>query len=470
MRLANEIAAAAMDHCRLLLRPGMKESEAGAHVERLRPRRGHRLGRDRSSWRSASRSSGPGRGSRPSPRPATCRWQRTSRRCSRSGSAPTATGATTPRTSARASCAPSTSSSRQRCSPSTSGRSTTVARARASPSSTASFATASPRPAIPASRATRSRTGSAPARTSRPTRTRPAAARSRRAWCWRSSPGSTGRAAAGCASRTTSSSPPTALEKLSSFPDGVVLRMIWTGELNDPYRLGGKVGLYDTTLRDGEQTVGVVLDPEQKLEIARLLDELGIDRIEAGFPRVSQDDWDAVKLISDAGLQRRDLGLLARRARRPRGAGRARRERLGDRVADLGSQARGDRRLAREDARPDHRRHALRGRARDPRGLLRRRLDARAAGLLRAGLQERGRTRARRRSPSWTRSGSPRRRRSRSSSAERSSGSGPTSPCTSTGTTTSASRPRRRSRRCGPARAGCTARSTAWASAPGTRT
>jgi isopropylmalate/homocitrate/citramalate synthase len=79
--------------------------------------------------------------------------------------------------------------------------------------------------------------------------------------------------------------------------------MIWTGELNDAYREGGTVGLYDTTLRDGEQTVGVVLDPEQKLEIARLLDGLSIDRIEAGFPRVSQDDWDAVELISDAGLR-----------------------------------------------------------------------------------------------------------------------------------------------------------------------
>src|SRR5512133_1140970 len=79
--------------------------------------------------------------------------------------------------------------------------------------------------------------------------------------------------------------------------------MIWTGELNDPYVLGGSVGLYDTTLRDGEQTVGVVLDPEQKLEIAGLLDELGVDRIEAGFPRVSQDDWDAVRLISEAGLR-----------------------------------------------------------------------------------------------------------------------------------------------------------------------
>ena len=77
---------------------------------------------------------------------------------------------------------------------------------------------------------------------------------------------------------------------------------IWTGELNDAYRLGGSVGLYDTTLRDGEQTVGVVLDPGQKLEIARELDALGIDRIEAGFPRVSADDWEAVRLIAGAGL------------------------------------------------------------------------------------------------------------------------------------------------------------------------
>ena len=79
--------------------------------------------------------------------------------------------------------------------------------------------------------------------------------------------------------------------------------LIWTGALNDPFRLGGSVGLYDTTLRDGEQTVGVVLDPEQKLEIARALDELGIDRIEAGFPRVSDDDWRAVELIPAAGLR-----------------------------------------------------------------------------------------------------------------------------------------------------------------------
>jgi isopropylmalate/homocitrate/citramalate synthase len=79
--------------------------------------------------------------------------------------------------------------------------------------------------------------------------------------------------------------------------------LIWTGSLNDRYAIRGSVGLYDTTLRDGEQTVGVVLDPEEKLEIAKLLDELGIDRIEAGFPRVSEDDRRAVELISAAGLR-----------------------------------------------------------------------------------------------------------------------------------------------------------------------
>jgi isopropylmalate/homocitrate/citramalate synthase len=64
----------------------------------------------------------------------------------------------------------------------------------------------------------------------------------------------------------------------------------------------GPVGLYDTTLRDGEQTVGVVFDPEQKLEIARLLDGLGIERIEAGFPRVSAEDARAISMIAGAGL------------------------------------------------------------------------------------------------------------------------------------------------------------------------
>jgi isopropylmalate/homocitrate/citramalate synthase len=78
--------------------------------------------------------------------------------------------------------------------------------------------------------------------------------------------------------------------------------MIWTGELNRPFAFEADVAFYDTTLRDGEQTVGVVLDPEQKLEIARGLADAGVERIEAGFPRVSQEDYEAVRRIAGAGL------------------------------------------------------------------------------------------------------------------------------------------------------------------------
>ena len=80
---------------------------------------------------------------------------------------------------------------------------------------------------------------------------------------------------------------------------------IWTGDLNAKALESQPrvtVGLYDTTLRDGEQTVGVVLSPEEKLEIAKALDRAGVDRIEAGFPRVSADDARAISLILDAGL------------------------------------------------------------------------------------------------------------------------------------------------------------------------
>lgn len=81
----------------------------------------------------------------------------------------------------------------------------------------------------------------------------------------------------------------------------------WTSELNrrpevqKDFASRQAVKFYDTTLRDGEQSVGVVLTPAQKLEIARALDELGVGRIEAGFPRVSADDAEAFKLIAGGG-------------------------------------------------------------------------------------------------------------------------------------------------------------------------
>jgi D-citramalate synthase len=67
-----------------------------------------------------------------------------------------------------------------------------------------------------------------------------------------------------------------------------------------PKKRGVKV--LDTTLRDGEQTPGVALAPDQKLEIARALDDLGVDIIEAGAAITSEGERKAIKLISKAGL------------------------------------------------------------------------------------------------------------------------------------------------------------------------
>jgi 2-isopropylmalate synthase len=70
-----------------------------------------------------------------------------------------------------------------------------------------------------------------------------------------------------------------------------------------------KVRIFDTTLRDGEQTPGVSVSPEQKLQIAMKLDELGVDAIEAGFPIVSQGERQAIKDIVKQGLRAEVCGL-----------------------------------------------------------------------------------------------------------------------------------------------------------------
>ena len=83
---------------------------------------------------------------------------------------------------------------------------------------------------------------------------------------------------------------------------------IWTSELNcrdeiqSAFDHSKTIHFYDTTLRDGEQSVGVCFSPDEKFEIACKLDELGVSRIESGFPRVSEDDTRAVRRILDAGL------------------------------------------------------------------------------------------------------------------------------------------------------------------------
>ena len=69
------------------------------------------------------------------------------------------------------------------------------------------------------------------------------------------------------------------------------------------------VRIFDTTLRDGEQTPGVSLSPEKKLSIAKKLDVLGVDAIETGFPIVSNGERESIKMITSANLNAELCGL-----------------------------------------------------------------------------------------------------------------------------------------------------------------
>src|SRR5271157_3023303 len=92
-----------------------------------------------------------------------------------------------------------------------------------------------------------------------------------------------------------------------------------------------RVVIFDTTLRDGEQSPGATMTHEEKLEVAEVLDAMGVDIIEAGFPIASEGDFEAVSTIAErtqnavvAGLARAieaDIarcGEAVRKARRPR--------------------------------------------------------------------------------------------------------------------------------------------------------
>ena len=72
-----------------------------------------------------------------------------------------------------------------------------------------------------------------------------------------------------------------------------------------------KIQIFDTTLRDGEQSPGVNLNKLEKLEIARQLERFGVDRMEAGFPASSTGDFESVKLIADT-IQDSSVIALAR--------------------------------------------------------------------------------------------------------------------------------------------------------------
>src|SRR6056297_1493101 len=88
-----------------------------------------------------------------------------------------------------------------------------------------------------------------------------------------------------------------------------------------------RVLIFDTTLRDGEQSPGATMTLEEKLEVAELLDEMGVDIIEAGFPIASEGDFEAVskvaKIVKNSvvtGLSRAGFKDIDRCAEAVRGA------------------------------------------------------------------------------------------------------------------------------------------------------
>jgi 2-isopropylmalate synthase len=98
-----------------------------------------------------------------------------------------------------------------------------------------------------------------------------------------------------------------------------------------PNPSGDRLIVFDTTLRDGEQSPGISLDAGEKLEIAEQLARLGVDYVEAGFPVASQGDFEAVQAIARtvsgpaiAGLSRTHVADVDRCWEALRDAGRAR--------------------------------------------------------------------------------------------------------------------------------------------------
>ncbi|MEL6236266.1 MAG: 2-isopropylmalate synthase [Pseudomonadota bacterium] len=79
--------------------------------------------------------------------------------------------------------------------------------------------------------------------------------------------------------------------------------------MTDSTQGADRVKIFDTTLRDGEQSPGASMTHEEKLAIAALLDEMGVDVIEAGFPIASNGDFEAVSEIAKAARSATICGL-----------------------------------------------------------------------------------------------------------------------------------------------------------------
>src|ERR1700753_2635410 len=80
-----------------------------------------------------------------------------------------------------------------------------------------------------------------------------------------------------------------------------------------------RVIIFDTTMRDGEQSPGASMSLEEKLELSKILEDMGVDVIEAGFPIASNGDFEAVRRIAEivtestvCGLARAGVGDIDR--------------------------------------------------------------------------------------------------------------------------------------------------------------
>lgn len=91
------------------------------------------------------------------------------------------------------------------------------------------------------------------------------------------------------------------------MPDDILVHN-WTVEAGLPRRLPERVVFWDETLRDGEQTPGVYYTLEEKVGLAKLIDEIGVDILNCGIPAISPGELAAVKAIAKEGLSASVLG------------------------------------------------------------------------------------------------------------------------------------------------------------------
>ena len=89
--------------------------------------------------------------------------------------------------------------------------------------------------------------------------------------------------------------------------DGILVHN-WTVEANLPRKLPERVVFWDETLRDGEQTPGVYYTLEEKVRLAKMLDEVGVDILNCGIPAISPNEVAAVKAIAKENLNASVLG------------------------------------------------------------------------------------------------------------------------------------------------------------------